>query len=97
LPPRENYVGISLRPFVETGARAPDRAIPTFIGDNAAIRKGKYRFIRYRDGTTQLFDLEADWWQTRDLGSGHPEYEGVRAAFEECCDEYVVGGEAVEV
>ena len=88
LPPLEDSPGQTLRPFVETTHRAPDRVVPTFIDGNAAIRKGKYRFIRYRDGSEQLFDLEADWWQTRDLGAGHPDYQSVRAAFEACCAEY---------
>ena len=88
LPPLDECVAQSLRPFVVSDHRAPDRAVPTFIGENAAIRKGKYRFIRYRDGSTQLFDLEADWWQTRDLGSEHPDYEGMPAAYEVCFGEY---------
>jgi arylsulfatase A-like enzyme len=88
LPPRENYIGRSLRPYVETGFTDPERSVPTFLDGNAAIRFGKYRFVRYRDGSEQFFDLEADWWQTKDLGAEHPDYGRVRAAFEETCGEY---------
>ncbi len=88
LPPGDPYLGQSLRPLVETDASAADRAVPTFLDRSAAIRKGRYRFIRYRDGSEQLYDLEADWWQTQDLGPGHPAYGEMRAAFEACCADY---------
>ena len=87
LPPLEGCVGRSLRPQVEW-ERGEDRVVPTFFHDNAAIRKGKYRFIRYRDGSTQLFDLSKDWWQTKDLGPEHPAYEAMRMAHLACCMEY---------
>ena len=88
LPPGPNYIGRSLRPHVETGASDPDRAVPTFLDAHAAIRKGKYRFIRYGDGSEQLFDLEADWWQTKDLGPDHPAAPEMRTALEATCTEY---------
>ena len=78
------------------GAQVPDRAVPTFLYQNAGIRKGKYRFIRYGDGSTQLFDLSDDWWQTRDLGSSHPDYEEMRAAHAACCKEYGFEFQAAE-
>lgn len=73
LPPIRRSPGRPLRPLLQ-GARAPDRAILTVHFHNAAIRKGRYRFIRYHDGSTQLFDLSRDWWQTDDLGPGHPKH-----------------------
>jgi len=88
LPPRETYIGQSLRPYVETRTPTSDRAVPTFIDGNAAIRKGRYRFIRYRDGAEQLFDLDADWWQTHDLAPDHAACADMRAAFEACCADY---------
>ena len=88
LPPGPNYIGRSLRPHVEAGFTDPDRAVPTFLDDNAAIRKGRYRYIRYRDGSEQLFDLDADWWQTRSLGPDHPAAPEMRAALEATCAEY---------
>ncbi len=87
LPPLEGCVGRSLRPLVE-GHSAPDRAAPTFLDNNAAIRKGKYRYIRYGDGSTQLFDLDNDWWQTKNLGDKHPAYSDMKAAHAACCLEY---------
>lgn len=87
LPPLEKSVGRSLRPQVNW-ARDPDRAVPTFFRNSAGVRKGKYRFIRYEDGSTQFFDLAKDWWQTRDLGPEHPDYAAMRAAHAACCKDY---------
>lgn len=87
LPPIKDTVGRSLRPQVEW-ERDPDRAVPTFINQNAAIRKGKYRFIRYEDGTTQMFDLSEDWWGTNNLGKDHPDYAEMSAAHAATCKEY---------
>lgn len=84
LPELEECQGQSLRPLMH-GQHNPDRAVPTFLFNNAAIRKGRYRFIRYSDGSTQLFDLETDWWQTQDLGPDHPTYAAMHDAHEACC------------
>ena len=87
LPAIEGCVGRSLRPQMGLD-RVPDRAVPTFFHQNAGVRKGKYRFIRYEDGTTQLFDLSTDWWQTRDLGASHPDYAEMQQVHAACCKEY---------
>lgn len=84
LEPLEQVQGRSVRPLMQ-GVPDPDRAVPTFIYSNAAIRKGDYRFIRYSDGSTQLFDLTKDWWQTRDLGKDHPAYDKLATAHMDCC------------
>ncbi|MBU2983173.1 sulfatase-like hydrolase/transferase [Lentibacter algarum] len=86
-PPIEGSIGRSLRPQVEW-ERAPDRAVPTFLHDSASVRRGKYRFIRYADGSTQFFDLSKDWWQTRDLGSKHKDYALMKKVHADCCLEY---------
>lgn len=91
MPPIPDTPGRSLRAQID-GAQVPDRAIPTFLEDSAAIRKGRYRFIRYGDGTTAFYDLEEDWWQTRDLGPDHPDYEEMRQALEDCCRAYGQNG-----
>ena len=68
-----------------SGTPAPDRAIPTVHGDNASIRKGRYRFTRYACGTTEMFDLSTDWWQKTDLGPGHAAYGDMQQAHAACC------------
>lgn len=77
--PLDFSVGQSLKPQVD-GAQKPDRAVPTFRYDNVSIRKGRYRFARYMDGSTQLFDLDQDIWNQVNLGSAHSEYEGMKEA-----------------
>ena len=52
------------------------------------MRKGRYRYIRYEDGSTEFFDLAQDWWQTRNLGPDHPDYADTRAAHTACCRDY---------
>ncbi|MEO0669486.1 MAG: sulfatase-like hydrolase/transferase [Pseudomonadota bacterium] len=95
LPPLEGTPGRSLRPLCEWG-HAPDRAVPTILRDNAGVRKGKYRFIRYEDGSTEFFDLAQDWWQTRNLGPDHPDYAEMQEAHAACCLEYGLDVSQVE-
>lgn len=71
-PPQRRH-GRSLRPFL-SGAHDPDRVIPSFYKGNASVRKGRYRIIRYGDGSHQLFDCVADYWQLRDLRPTHPAF-----------------------
>jgi arylsulfatase A-like enzyme len=84
LPPIADSPGRSLLPQL-AGEQMPGRVVPTFFHDHAAVRCGKYRFIRYSDGTEQFFDLSRDWWQTKDLGPQHPDYAAVKAAHAACC------------
>lgn len=87
LPPIEDSPGRSLLPQL-AGARAPDRVVPTFFHDHAAVRSGPYRFIRYSTGAEQFFDLSKDWWQTKNLGSDHPDYTAVKQAHTHCCNAF---------
>jgi arylsulfatase A-like enzyme len=88
LPPLDGCIGHSLRPMVSDQTIDQDRAVATFNHHGASVRKGKYRFIRYVDGSSELFDLEADWWQQRNLGPDHQDYAMMAQAHEECCREY---------
>ncbi len=87
LPPLKDTPGQSLRPQVEQN-RNPDRVVPTFYDESAAVRTGKYRFIRYADSSTEFFDLSQDWWQTRNLGPDHHDFPDAQAAFSACMHEY---------
>lgn len=87
LPAQDGCVGHSLRPYM-SGETDPERAVPTFHHDNAAIRKGKYRLIRYDDGSTQLYDLEADPWQTTNLGEAHADFAAMYDALVATCADY---------
>jgi arylsulfatase A-like enzyme len=83
-----DLTGQSLRPYLE-GEGDPDRAIPTFLNDNVAIRKGDYRLIRYEDGSTQFYNVKEDMWQQKDLGQSHPAFLDMYQHLISCC--YVHG------
>lgn len=85
LEPVEGLLGRSLRSIANGGPADPDRAVATFNPHGAAVRKGKYRFIRYKDGTTELYNVEDDWWQQRNLGNDHPDYASMEQAHAETC------------
>ena len=83
----EGLVGRSLMPCLD-GPCDPERAVLTVWHGSAAIRKGDFRFIRYEDGSTQLFDMTKDLWQQTDLGPGHPAYEAMYASLVETAHEH---------
>jgi arylsulfatase A-like enzyme len=87
LPPLPDCAGRSLLPYLQ-GRGDPDRAVPTFWHDSAAIRKGDYRFIRYADGSTQLFDLSKDFWQQYELGPGHPAFGPMYESLRDTCRDH---------
>ena len=87
LPPLENTVGRTLRPAL-AGDTDPDRAVPTFLEKNFSVRKGRHRFVQYEDGSTELFDLEADFWQLRNLGAAHAAYDEMHSVSVETCRAY---------
>ena len=86
-PPMQHCAGKSLRPQV-AGDTVPDRAVPTFFFGSASIRKGDYRYIRYQDGTCQLFDLTRDLWQLDDLSDSDPARAPMHDALVATCREY---------
>ena len=88
LPLMNGCVGRSLRPCVQGSEAPPNRSIPTFNTHGSSLRIEKYRFIRYRDGTSEFFDLEEDWWQQNNLGSGHSDFPRISQLHDECCKEY---------
>jgi arylsulfatase A-like enzyme len=61
LPARNGLEGHSLRPLLEN-ARAPRPwpAITTHNHDNHTVRTEDWRYIRYADGSEELYDLRAD-------------------------------------
>ncbi|WP_185962108.1 sulfatase-like hydrolase/transferase [Palleronia caenipelagi] len=86
-PSLDHTAGRSIRPLVE-GDRDTDRAVPTFFYGSAGIRWGKYRYIRYQDGSCQLYDLETDLWQLRDLSADTELRQKCHAKLIETCREY---------
>jgi arylsulfatase A-like enzyme len=61
LPVGEHLSGQSLRPLLENPQAPWDRpAITTHGRNNHAVRSERYRYIRYGDGTEELYDHEDD-------------------------------------
>lgn len=87
VPRPDGWVGRSLLPYLR-GQGDPDRAVLTVWHGSAAIRKGDFRFIRYDDGSTQLFDLTQDLWQQHELGSAHPAFTDMSDSLIRACREY---------
>jgi choline-sulfatase len=83
-----DWRGRSLLPVV-TGDRDPDPDRTAFSEYHAhgtsrgmfMLRRGQYKYVYYPDNPDQLFDLDADPNETRNLASA-PECETLRAEFE---------------
>jgi arylsulfatase A-like enzyme len=72
LPIRHENEGNSLRPLLEDPATEWDiPAVTTFGRSNHSVRSEKWRYIRYADGSEELYDHEADpleWTNLADKG-----------------------------
>lgn len=73
LPPRSGLEGHSLAPLLRDAA-APRSwpAITTHGPGNHAVRTERWRYIRYADGSEELYDLDRDPNEWTNL-AGHPE------------------------
>jgi choline-sulfatase len=61
LPEKEGLEGISLVPQLHDADAPRDRpAITTANHDNHAVRSERWRYIRYADGSEELYDMQAD-------------------------------------
>ena len=74
LKPPHVLAGKSLRPVLEDAAREHKDAAFTLVARGAknfgqSVRTARWRFTRWSDGTTELYDHEADPQETRNLSS----------------------------
>jgi arylsulfatase A-like enzyme len=68
LTPRNDLEGISLVPQLRDPQARRDRpAITSHNQGNHAIRSERFRYIRYADGTEELYDLETDVHEWKNL------------------------------
>jgi arylsulfatase A-like enzyme len=76
--------GVDLAPHLAGKAdRPPHESLLWRFGAQAAIRQGKWKLVRIGDAAPQLFDLEADIGEAKDLAASRPDETGkLRAALE---------------
>ncbi|MBJ05648.1 MAG: hypothetical protein CMO40_00800 [Verrucomicrobiaceae bacterium] len=61
LPGRQDLDGVSLRPLLSNPEAAWQRpALTTHGKNNHAVRTERYRYIRYHEGSEELYDLQED-------------------------------------
>lgn len=79
LPPRSDLEGISLAPQLkDPDARRRRPAITSHNQGNHAVRTERWRYIRYADGSEELYDLDADPREGTNL-AGQAQYAEVLA------------------
>lgn len=78
LPARDNLEGLSLMPLLQNPDRMWDRpAVSTHGRGNHAVRSERWRYIRYHDGSEELYNHDSDEfeWHNR---AGDPELRDVK-------------------
>lgn len=76
-PKRDDLEGLSLVPQLKEAATHRDRpAITSHNQGNHGIRSEKWRYIRYADGTEELYDMQADPNEWHNLAS-RPQYAAI--------------------
>jgi arylsulfatase A-like enzyme len=79
LPVPEHVQGSSLKPLLANPEAAWDRpALTTYMFGNHAVRSAKWRYIRYNDGSEELYDEERDPMEWTNLAA-RPELAAVKA------------------
>jgi choline-sulfatase len=77
VPPGDGLEGVSLRPHLVDAAAPRERpAITSHNQGNHAVRSERWRYIRYADGSEELYDLVADPHEWNNL-AGRPEHAQV--------------------
>jgi len=89
--------GLSLWPEIE--AARPRTAFAEYhaAGSRSGsfmLREGRWKLIYHVGMPRQLFDLDADPGETRDLGPDHPEADRLERRLREICDPEAVGSRA---
>ncbi|MBK1791212.1 sulfatase [Persicirhabdus sediminis] len=77
LPANDKLEGISLAPLMKKPAESVRKGITTtYSGNNHAVQTDRYRYIKYRDGSAELYDHNNDYKEWVNLAN-NPEYQKV--------------------
>ncbi len=78
LPPKDGISGRDLTPTLENpGAQAPSPALSTLGQGNHSVFTDRWHYIRYKDRSEELYDLQKDPHEWNNL-AGNPECESVK-------------------
>lgn len=69
LPPKKDLDGKSLVPLLKDPTQKWHPALMTMGKGNHAVRSDRWRYIRYSDGTEELYDHSTDPWEWRNLAA----------------------------
>jgi arylsulfatase len=81
-PDRENVEplqGLSLLPFIQDEERAPHDELYFVFSSCRALRQGKWKLVSFYGHQWELYDLEADRFEQRNLAVDYPERVQVMA------------------
>ena len=79
LPENPTNEGVSLVPLLKNpDVDWPHVALTTYGENNHSVRSKRYRYIRYEDGSEELYDHQADPNEWKNLAA-NPEYEAIKA------------------
>ncbi len=78
LPPKSKLDGASLKPLLQNPRATWERpALSTFLRGNHALTGARWRYIRYHDGSEELYDRQRDPNEWVNLAA-QPEYAGAK-------------------
>lgn len=78
LAPRKQLEGLSFFPQLKDPAAQRERpAVTTYLRGNHSVRDERWRYIRYRDGTEELYDHDNDPQEWTNL-AGKPEFQKLK-------------------
>jgi choline-sulfatase len=77
IPRRSDLDGESMLPLLRDPKAGRKPTVTTYLAGNHAVRDERWRYIRYRDGAEELYDVTADPHEYTNVAS-NPRHSGVK-------------------